>query len=149
MEKFGENEITFQKVTDPAAVSFFTQAIEGAFPAPPSTEDELIAFVRSKKEDWGPEEGRYSDRSSSIKIDAHEKSCVSYYVSAHDHHAKNKGDHEFLVLLTVGRFCLHPQNRSAATDLLYSVRHIPNFDAGALIDEGESFVKSLQFHPPK
>jgi hypothetical protein len=149
LEKFGETEIIFQKVTDPTAVSFFAQAIETRFSAPQSTEDELVAFVRSRKEDWGSEGERYSDRSSTIAIEAHEKSCVSYRVSAHDHHATNKGDHPFLILLTVGRFCLHPRNRSAATDVLYSVRHGPTFDARALINEGESFLRSLQFHPPQ
>jgi hypothetical protein len=147
LEKFGKNEITYFKETDPAIVSFYTQAIEGEYPAAPSTEAELLAFVRSKKDDWG-REGRYSDTSSSIAIEESEKSCVSYWVSAHDRAPTNKGNHEFLVLHTAGRFCLHPQTRSAGVDIFYSVRHIPNFDATALFAEGESFVKSLQFQTP-
>ena len=150
LEKFGESEITYFKQTDPAVVSFYMQAIEGEYPAAPSTEAQLVAFVRSKKDDWGPEEGRYSNTSSSIVIEESEKSCVSYRVSAHDRAATNKGNHEFLVLHTAGRFCLQPQTRSAAVDIFYSVRHVPNFDATALFAEGESFLKSLQLQtPPK
>ena len=151
LEKFEKHQITFQKVTDPATVSFYTQAIEGKFPETetPSTESELVAFVRSKKDDWGPDKGLFTNQSSSIAIEESEKSCVSYRVSAHDRATKHKGHHEFLVLHTVGRFCLHPQDRTAAVDIYYSVRHIPNFDATALFDEGEAFVKSLQFQTPK
>lgn len=150
LEKFANNEITYFKEADPAVVSFYTQAIEGEYPNAPSTEAELVAFVQSKKDDWGREQDRYSNTSSSIAIEDSETSCVSYRVSAHDHAATNKGNHEFLVLHTAGRFCLHPQTRSAGVDIFYSVRHIPNFDATALVAEGESFVKSLQFQtPPK
>ena len=151
LEKFEKHQITFLKETDSTTVSFYTQAIEAKFSEheAPSTENELVAFVRSRKDDWGPDKNLFTNQSSLIGIEESEKSCVSYRVSAHDRATKHKGDHEFLVLHTVGRFCLHPQNRTAAVDIFYSVRHIPNFDASALFDEGESFLKSLQFETPK
>jgi len=143
-ERFGQNEITYLKQTDPKTVSFYAGAIDGNLRSTLSSKEALIAFVRSKKDNWG-NDGRYSNTSSSFQIEAQQQSCVRYRTSAHDRNAKNKGSHEFLFLQVVGRFCLHPQDRTVAVDIYYSTRHVPKFDPKDLFSEGEGFLQSLQF----
>jgi hypothetical protein len=64
-------------------------------------------------------------------------------MTAHDHGAKNRGSHPYLLMWAAGRFCTHPNNPNAAVDLYYSTRHIPHYDARALNAEGDSFLDSL------
>lgn len=144
LEQFGQNEITYLKRTDPTTVSFYAGTIEGKLRAKLSTKDALVAFVRKKKEDWGTD-GRYSDTRSSFQVEDKNDSCVRYDMSAHDHGAKNKMGHEFMVLQAIGRFCLHPQDTAVAVDIYYSIRYVPQFDPKTFIAEGEEFLHGLQF----
>ncbi|MBZ0170521.1 hypothetical protein MELA_01255 [Candidatus Methylomirabilis lanthanidiphila] len=144
LEKFGKSEITYLKKTDSRMVSFYVGALEGRLRSTLESKEALVAFVRSKKEQWG-EPGRYSDTSSSFAIEDENDSCVRYRLSASDRNAPNKGSHEFLVMRVIGRFCQHPQDKSAAVDVFYSARYVPAFDAKELFAEGEQFLQSLQF----
>ena len=144
LEQFGQNQITYLKRTDPKTVSFYAGAIEGNLRSKLSTKEALVAFVRSKKDDWG-NDGRYSDTSSSFQVEGKNESCVRYQLSAHDRGIDNKADHGFLVMQATGRFCVHPQDRTVAVDIYYSVRHVPQFDPKNFIAEGEEFLQSLQF----
>ena len=143
-EQFGKNEITYLKQTDPRAVSFYVGAIEGKLRSALLSKEALIAFVRSKKDQWG-NDGRYANMSSSFQIEDRNDSCVRYRLSAHDRNAPNRGSHEFLLMQVTGRFCLHPQSRETAVDIYYSARHVPRFDPKGLTIEGEEFLQSLQF----
>jgi hypothetical protein len=143
LEQSGENQITYLKRTDPKTVSFYAGALEGKLRTKLSTKEALVAFVRSKKDEWG-NDGRYSDTSSSFQVEGENESCVRYQLSAHDHSANNKAGHNFLVMQATGRFCVHPQDRAVAVDIYYSVRHVPQFDPKDLIAEGEEFLQSLQ-----
>jgi hypothetical protein len=87
-EQFGENEITYLKRTDPKTVSFYAGVLEGKLRSKVSTKEALVAFVRSKKDQWG-NDGRYSDTSSSFKVEGKNESCVRYQLSAHDRGANN------------------------------------------------------------
>ncbi len=148
LEEFGKNQITYLKQTDPRKVSFYVGAVEGKLRARPSTKEDLVAFVRSKKDVWGNDD-RYSSTSASFKVEDKNESCIRYRLSAHDRDARNKSTHDFLIMHANGRFCLHPQDRAVAVDLYYSVRHAPTFDPKALMIEGEAFVQSLKFDKPK
>ena len=52
-EQFGKNQITYLKKTDPAVVSFYSGALEGRLQSKLMDKDALVAFVRSKKDQWG------------------------------------------------------------------------------------------------
>lgn len=145
-EEFGKNQILYTKKTDTRVVSFYTGAVDGRLPAALPDKASLVEFVRLKKDKWG-DEGRFSAISSSFQIEAERESCVRYWLSAQDRKAKNKGDHAFLLMQSVGRFCLQPQDATAAVDVFYSVRSVPRFDQQGLMAEGEEFLKSLQFSP--
>jgi hypothetical protein len=144
LEQFGENQISYLKQTDTKTVSFFAGALEGTLQSKLLTKEALLAFVRSKKDKWG-NDGRYSDTSSSFQVESENESCVRYQLSAHDRGAINKADHNFLVMETFGRFCVHPQDRTVAVDIYYSVRHVPQFAPKDFIIEGEDFLQGLQF----
>lgn len=145
-EKFGENEIIYLKQTDPEVVSFFAGALEGQLASDLEDKDALVTFVQARKDQWG-NDGRYSNTTSSFQVDVLQGSCVRYQLSARDRGARNLGRHEFLVMTTVGKFCLHPEDPQAAVDIYYSVRHAPAFDPRAYVLEGEDFLRSLQFSP--
>lgn len=143
-EEFGKNEILYLKQTDQRALSFYAGALEGSIVSQVDTDAALLAFVRTKKEQWGVDD-RYFDTSSSFKIEEQHSSCVRYSLMANDRDAKNKEGFSFLTMQAFGRFCVHPENRATAVDLYYSVRHPPGFDARPFIVEGETFIDSLQF----
>ncbi len=143
-EQFETHQITYLKQTDPSLASFYAGAVEGRLRSSLTTKDELVAFVRSKKDQWGDGD-RYSSISTSFQVEEKNDSCVRYRLSAHDRDAKNKGKREFLAMQAVGRFCTHPQNKRAAVDVFYSVRHVPSFDPKDLISEGETFLQGLEF----
>lgn len=146
-EQFENQQITYFKETDPGKVSFYMGALEGKLRSKLATKDDLVAFVRAKKDQWGTD-GRYSDTSTSFSIEEGNDSCVQYRMKANDRNAKNKGDNAFLVLQAIGRFCVHPKDRSSAVDIYYSLRYAPAFDPTALIPEGETFVQSLRIEDP-
>lgn len=143
-EQLGENQITYFKRTDPKTVSFYAGTLVGKLRSKLSTKEVLVAFVRSKKDQWG-NDGRYSETSSSFQVEDKNESCVRYQLSAHDLGANNKAGHDFLMMQTTGRFCVHPQDRTVAVDIYYSVRHVPQFDPKDFIAEGEAFLQSLEF----
>lgn len=143
-EEFGKNKILYTKQTNIHDVTFYAGAVEEKVMLILPNNEALVAFVRSKKNEWG-DDGRYANISSTFQIDAEQKSCVRYWLSANDRKAKNRGRQEFLIMQAVGRFCLSPQDRSAAVDVFYSVRHVAQFDPKALMAEGEEFLKSLKF----
>ena len=147
LEQFGQDEITYLKQTDPKTVSFYAGTLEGKLQSTLPTKEALVAFVRSKKDRWG-NDGRYTNTSSSFQVEDKNESCVRYQLSTHDRGAHNKENHDFLVMKATGRFCLHPQDRTAAVDIYYSVRYVPQFDPAALIAEGEEFLQGLQFSAP-
>jgi hypothetical protein len=142
-EQFESQQITYLKRTDPAKASFYMGALEGKLRSKLATTEELVAFVRAKKDQWGTE-GRYSEPETSFAVEDGDKSCVRYRMKGNDRNAKNKGEHDFLVVLAVGRFCVHPKDRSNAVDIYYSARYAPTFDPKALIADGETFVQSLR-----
>lgn len=147
LEQFGRNEITFLKRTDLKAVSFVTGADEGSGCAKVSSKAELVALVRSKMDKQG-EAGRLSNATSSYQVEDQQGSCVRYVLTAQDRKANNKGNHAFLLLRSVGRYCVHPEDSTRAVDIFYSVRHEPEFDPKDLVAEGEDFLKGLQFSTP-
>lgn len=144
-EDFGENQILYVKQTDVETVSFYAGALEGPLSSKLADKEALIAFVRSRRKDeWG-EPGRYSDTVSKFHIEEEQEACVRYSLSAKDRGAKNLGKRDFLLMLSVGRFCLHPEDRTVAVDIYYSVRHAPQFDPRALVAEGDEFLEGLRF----
>ena len=145
-EKFEEQQIIYLKDTDPKVVSFYTGALQGPLRAAPPDEETLIALVRKKKNEPGPA-GRYFDETSTFHMNEQQESCVRYALSAKDRGASNLGDHDFLIMLSVGKFCVHPENRSQAVDIYYSLRYSPGFDPQKFVAEGEKFIGSLQFPP--
>jgi hypothetical protein len=143
-EEFGTREVTYSKITDPQTVTFFTGAVEGSLRSALPDSASLLAFVRSKKDDWGNDH-RYANTSATFDIEPDQQSCVRYQLSADDREARNRGSREALLMRVVGRFCLHPQDRAAAVDIYYSARYVPSFDPATLVNEGEAFLRSLQF----
>ncbi|MFT3805444.1 hypothetical protein [Arenimonas sp.] len=143
-ETLEEQQVTYFKKLDPGQASLFFGAIEGPLKSEMPTQDSLVSFVRSRKDNWGSE-GRYTDVVASIAVEPSQPSCVRYDMIAHDHAAKNKGDLAYLVMRTVGRFCLHPDDRSVGLDIFYSVRYIPTLDPATLIAEGDAFLASVKF----
>lgn len=146
-EKFGQKTITFVKQNDSRKVSFYAGAIEVSLLDTFPSKEALIAFVRTKKDEWGTD-GRYSNILTSFLIEEQQDSCVRYKLSANDRNAPEKGGNAFLLMQAVGRFCIHPQDRSAALDLFYSIRYEPLFNPKDFIAEGEDFLKGLQFFKP-
>ena len=144
LEQFGENQITYLKRTNPKMVTFYAGVLEGKLRSKLPTKESLVAFVRSKKDEWG-NDGRFSDTSSSFQIEGKNESCVRYQLSAHDRGANNKAGLDFFVMQASGRFCVHPKDRTVAVDIYYSVRYVPQFDPKEFIAEGEEFLQSLQF----
>ena len=147
IEEFGKSEITYLKKTDPDVVSFYAGALEGKVQKPLTDMEQLLAFVREKKDQWGTD-GRYTEVSSSFLPDPQHRSCVRYRMKANDHGAVNRGTHEFLTLHTAGRFCTHPDYPDVVVDMYYSARHVPGYDASRLNAEGEAFINSLIFNAP-
>jgi hypothetical protein len=141
-ENFGANKVEYLKKTDPAVVTFYAGALETTLPAPLTDPAMLAAFVKARKNEWGSD-SRYTDITSSFLPDPQQPSCVRYRMTAHDHGAKNRGSHPYLLMWAAGRFCTHPNNPNAAVDLYYSTRHIPHYDARALNAEGHAFLDSL------
>jgi hypothetical protein len=146
-EEFGKSQVMYSKKTDPTIASFYAGALEIKLQAPLSDKAALVAFVRTKKDEWGTD-GRFTHVSSSFLAEAQYASCVRYQMTANDHRANNRGTHEFLLTHVVGRFCTHPQNPNAAVDIFYSARHIPGYDGKSLSAEGEAFLHSLAFNTP-
>lgn len=147
-EKFGEKGITYLKKTNPRYLSFYAGAIEGEMRTAIADNDELLDFVKSKKDQWGSKTGRYRNVSSKFMVAENiGPFCVDYELLAEDLKAKNLGNNEFLIMTVRGVFCLHPNNKGHAVDIYYSVRSIPALDFSSLMEEGEGFVRSLQFIP--
>jgi hypothetical protein len=143
-EEFGESEILYLKQTDERTVSFYAGALEGRLVSLVDTDAALLAFVRAKKDQWGVN-GRYFDTSSSFRIEEQQSSCVRYSLAASDRGAKNREGLSFLTMQVFGRFCVHPENRTTAVDVYYSVRRPPSLDVRPFLVEGETFLDSLQF----
>lgn len=125
-------------------MTFYAGAIEGPLGASLPDNESLLTFVRSKKVDWSIDD-RYVNTSSSFDVEAGEGPCVRYALSADDRWAKNRGSYEALPMRVSGRFCLHPQDRSVAVDIYYSIRSVPSFDTSGMVMEGEAFLRTLQF----
>ena len=143
-EQLRQDEVIYLKQTDPAEVTVYAGALDGKLGAKLDSREALLRFVREKKDQWGVP-GRYSGTKTSFAIDEGAPSCVNYDLSTRDHHAKNAAEHDYLLMKVRGRFCLHPQDATSAVDLYYSVRHVPSFEPGALMAEGETFLRSLRF----
>ena len=145
-EKFGATGITYFKKTNPENLSFYIGAIEGKMRTAITDNNNLLEFVKAKKDQWGSDTGRYRNITSKFVVaESVGLFCTNYELSAEDHKAKNLGANKFLILRTKGVFCLHPKNKSHAVDIYYSARHIPAFDYSSFINEGETFMKSLRF----
>ena len=145
-EKFGATGITFLKKTKPKKLSFYVGATEGKMRTKITTKDELLKFVKAKKDQWGKDKGRYQNITTKfVAAENISPLCTNYELLAEDHKAKNIGSNKFLILKTKGIFCLHPNNKKNAVDVYYSARYIPASDYGTLMQEGETFVKSLKF----
>lgn len=145
-EKFDSQTIRFSKTTDPAKVTFYTQAVNLYCTLPRPGMNALLAFLRNEKDQWGSD-GRFKPLWSSFVPDPELATCVRYQMSANDHEARNLGKHPFLILHINGRYCTHPQDPKAALDIAYSIRHVPGYDAGDLKAEGEAFLDTLAIDP--
>lgn len=119
-EDIGKNQVTYLKQTDPDMVSFYAGALEVPLSSGLADREALVAFVRSKKDDWG-EDSRYSDTVSAFHIEEEQETCVRYSLSGKDQVASNLGTRAYLPILATGRFCLHPEDRTVAIDIYYSV----------------------------
>jgi len=145
-EKFGATEIIFFKNTNPTNLSFYTGVVEGKMQTVLADNNDLLKFVKAKKDQWGSDTGRYRNITSKFLVAENVGLfCIGYELSAEDHKAKNLGANKFMILRTKGVFCLHPKNKRHAVDIYYSARHIPAFDYISLMNEGETFIKSLHF----
>jgi hypothetical protein len=74
--------------------------------------------------------------------------CVRYQLKTEDRgaaHAKGKT----LLAETIGVSCLHPDQKAIAVDVSYTERGLPAETGTLLRDEGEYFVRSLRFTPPR
>lgn len=146
-EEFKRCQIHYSKKTDPDKVSFFAIANECKLDFQPTSQEDLIAFVSKKKDEFLTDE-RYTNISTSFQPATGKTSCVRYRMVVNDNRASNKGRHAFLLLKVAGRFCTHPENPGAAVDLAYSIRHVPGYDASKDVAEGEAFLDSLRFEAP-
>ena len=122
-------------------------AVEGQTRGTYGSADELVAFVRGKKSQWGSD-ARYRNIEESYAVEGEQSNCVRYRLYAEDTQAKARGAYSSLSLLSVGLFCLHPRMRKHAVDLYYSIRHAPDFGVVELEAEGEALLSSLQFIGP-
>jgi hypothetical protein len=138
---------TWLKRADPAKVSFFVQADGGPL-GTAADEATLLRIVRerisARSEDGS---GRYSDTAIET-VPVPDQPCVRYRVSQQDHGANNAGRHDAMALLSRGVFCVNPDDRREAIDLVYSIRHVPGFDATKLIAEGDAVLDSLRYEGP-
>lgn len=146
-EEFTGCQIHYSKKTDPRKVSFFAFAHDCKLDAPLTSKEEIVAFVRKKKDEWGTD-GRYANISSSVMPEAANPSCVRYRMEVQDHGASNRGSHPFLLMKVIGRFCTHRQSPNSAVDLAYSIRHVPGFVDTGYRAEGEAFLDSLRLEAP-
>lgn len=74
--------------------------------------------------------------------------CIRYVTKTEDRGAANaKG--RTLMVETAGVSCLHPDQKSIAIDVSYTERGLPAETGTLLRDEGEHFVRSLKFTPPR
>lgn len=72
--------------------------------------------------------------------------CVRYQTKTEDRGATNaKG--KSLLAETFGLSCLHANRKNPAIDLSYTERGLPGETGTVLRDEGENFIRSLQFTP--
>ncbi|HWI83653.1 hypothetical protein [Ramlibacter sp.] len=142
--EFGSSVIQFQRVLDPSRATMHAGAIEGRTASLYGTGEELVAKVRGLKSRWGSD-GRYRNIRESFEVEAGLVTCVRYKMAAEDTQARSRGAQPFLPLLSVGRFCLHPQDRRNAVDLYYSIRSSPDYDITKLVAEGEALLSSLKF----
>lgn len=139
-------DVLYVRRTDPDQVSFFVGATDGRLAAKLASPEALLSHVRAKKSQWGGD-GRYEVLRETYAADPQHPDCVDYDLSARDRGASNKGRHDYLVMDTRGRFCLHPQAPTSMIDVYYSVRYVPGYDAAALVAEGAAFLDSLEFLP--
>jgi hypothetical protein len=145
-EHFGKNETTWGKKTDASRVTFVAGTDEHRTAAPLATDDALLAYARKMTAVAGDDgSGRYSGLTENHAIAPDQPTCVDYRIASLDHGAKNLGGHDALPMLTRGRFCVHPDDRTAAVNVYYSIRHVPGFEIGALEAEGEALLRSLEF----
>lgn len=126
--------------------TFLLRAREGRVTPDLSAPGALLAFVQARPIAMA-DGARYANLSSSYEIDAQQPNCVRYRHSAHDTQAANRGSNGHLLQQDAGWFCLHPQDRRAAIDIAYSVRHAPDHDPTPLALEGERFLSNLKFLP--
>lgn len=146
-EEFMGCQIYYTKKTDPKKVSFYAIAGDCKLDAPLNGKEDLVEFVRQKKNQWGTD-GRFRVISTSFVHDAANASCVRYRMDVKDSGANNKGDHPYLLLKIAGKFCTHRRNPSSVVDLAYSIRHVPGYDDTAYSAEGNAFLDSLRFEAP-
>ena len=74
--------------------------------------------------------------------------CVKYHVIFEDHSAKNR-EREHLMTEVFGYTMLHPYNHSVAVDVSYSERCEPGDENMEWREEGEEFLRSLNFRKDK
>lgn len=145
-ETFGKNMIGYDKKTDPAMVTFIAGALEIKLDAPLRDQAALLAFVRSKKDQWGGD-GRFSAIDTSFLAEPGNANCVRYQMNVHDSGANIRKDLPFLIVQIAGRFCTHPVHPASAVDIFYTMRHVPTFDDAVFKVEGNAFLHSLRIDP--
>lgn len=146
-EEFDRCQISYSKRTDPSKVSFYALAGNCKLDSPLREPEDVVEFVRKRKDEWGTD-GRFTDIETSFIPEAANPLCVRYRMDVHDNGANNKGDHPYLIVKVVGRFCKSRHDPKAIVDLSYSVRHVPGYDDSAYRAEGEAFLDSLRIETP-
>ncbi|MFN3789251.1 hypothetical protein [Massilia sp.] len=137
-----DTRITYHKRTDPRQLTFYTLVLAASCTPSIPGEEARLAFVRERKDQWGSD-GRFTPVFSSFVPDPAQAACVRYHMRVKDHGARNLGTHPFLLLDVVGRYCPLPQHPAVAVDIVYSIRHVPGYDAARYQAEGEAFLDSL------
>ena len=145
-EKFEESKITYLKKIESKSLTFYAGVLEGQMRSNLSDDDNLLNFVKSKKDQWGKDGGRYRNTSALFtKKEEIGPFCIGYQLAAEDHKALNLDGEKFLQLSANGIFCLHPLNKMNAVDIYYSARSLPSAETDYLNNEGNNFLSSLKF----
>jgi hypothetical protein len=141
----GEFDIGYIKTIGSRTHTFGLTAVGVPFTLRFGTPEEFLEYVKKSKEaDTNPKRFRTLDRDAHIEPTVG-PFCVRHHQKVEDHAAAN-AEGPYLILDAVSVTCVHPQSPTLVIDVGYHDRYKPGELPGP-VQEGEQFIRSLQFGP--
>ena len=148
-EKLNNNSLYYLKKTNQKDYAIYTKATEIHLRPEDLKADRFLAFVLKSKK-LNNASGDFQNISLRIiQTKALSPLCIRYIQIYEDHSAKYLGKDEYVNIKNSGLVCMHPDTPRNGVDMYYVESSLKSSEnpINDLNEEGESFLKSLKFHP--